>query len=257
MTDLANNNNSASDLTAYNCDGLELFFTLARKVRATQSALVRMCGHDNDVRVRRFLAALVNSGTILDVVTAQVPTANGLRSSSLHNSSTIKVVLKEFKPELLEQFLDFGIDEGLAQMAGVPLPQAQVLPVELNQEQRLGILAEAAIKFGKLADAAAKNPGDVRQMEAVLADNQLVLDGTGSIFDMAEANGIELNTKQSRAVGMIMAGICKGRKEIPTFPQERRRFKNAKGKYQSYLVNVYPLSMVPSFLSAYAATAEI
>jgi hypothetical protein len=69
---------------------------------------------------------------------------------------------------------------------------------------------------------------------------------------MAEANGIELDGDQARAIGKIMAGYAKGRLEVKEVPVTRRKTK-AKGRYQSYDVKCYPLSMTSNFISAYKA----
>lgn len=127
----------------------------------------------------------------------------------------------------------------------------------ISQEDQLIQMAEASIKFAKLMKAAKNNPGDARQMDMTLSDVGCQLDGYSTIFDMAESNGIELTPVQARSVGMIMAGIVKGRKEQKAMPKVRRRVKAENGHWQSYLVNTYPVSMTSSFLSAYQATVDL
>ena len=247
---------SASDLTAYNVDGLELFFTHNRKVRASQSAIARMCSTEDKVVAQGQIRQYITTFNPLknDVVSAEAMTKQGLRTHLLYNSETIVLCLQKYNASRLMDFMAFGIDEGLAQMAGVPLPVAIVSPVPMSPEEQMVIMAENSLKWAKLQLAAKNNPGDVRQMAATLDNPSNTLDGMGTIFDMAEANDIVLSPDQARSVGMVMAGIVKGRKEVKIMPKTRRRTKDASGNSQSYLVNTYPLSMTASFLSAYYAT---
>jgi hypothetical protein len=244
MTDLAKT--KETNLTPYNVDGLELFFTPNRKLRASQSAIARMCGHDNDVKVRRAISLLVENGHGIDVIQAKVPTAAGLRSSSLHNSSTIKILLKQFNSELLETFLDFGIDEGLAQMAGVPLPQATPTA---TIEDHLVIAAESALKWALLQKAVLNNPGDKRNIEAAL-QGENSLDGCMTLAEMSERVGIKLDKNQSRVIGSMMAGAIKCRKEQYEIPKVNRKYLDCSGRMQYTKVNNYPCSMYSSFVSA-------
>lgn len=260
MTDIT----KSTDLTSYNVDGLELFFTADRKVRASQSAIARMCSTESKVvaqaQISQYAVKLQKLGLKVDVVEHNINTGYGVKLGLLYTSDFIVACLKNYNPERLNDFMDFGINEGLAQMAGVPLPVA--LPStpsmpEMTTEQQLMFMAENSLKWAKLQLAAANNPGDKRQMQMVLDADQKVLEGHGSIFDMAEANGIQMTAEQSRAVGIIMAGIVKGRKEVSSLPKTRRKTKSTEGKWQVYEVNSYPLTMTNSFLSAYHAVASV
>jgi phage antirepressor YoqD-like protein len=139
---------STLDLTAYNTDGLELFFTSNRKVRASQSAIARMCKVSEATIRNRCSEPIVKNDPKCDVVYAQTSSTGGGKQSKLHNSRTIKILLKEFNPGLWEQFEDFGIDEGLAQMAGVPLTvQPTPSPFQIPTT-----LSEALFLAGELAE---------------------------------------------------------------------------------------------------------
>lgn len=174
---------------------------------------------------------------------------------NLYPAKVIVACLKKYNPDRLTQFLDFGIDEGLAQLAGVPLPQAVATPIAKSQEQQLIEMAEAAIKWAKVSMAAQSNPGDLRQLEAVLGSDKPTLEGYATCQEMAESNGLTLTAPQARAVGMIMAGIVKGRKEVGSLPKVRKSYKQPNGKWQTATLNMYPLSMTANFLSACAALA--
>ena len=248
-------------LTGYMIDEMELFFDSHRKVRSNQTAIAKMCSTEKVVtqgQIRQFIEKLTVSQYLkIDVVSAKNVIQQGGNDYLLYDSEVIEACLENYNPTRFKQFRRFGIDEGLAQMAGVPLPKAITEPVAMSQEDQLIIMAEASIKFAKISKAAKNNPGDVRQMQMILDTDKPTLDGYGSIFDMAEANGIDLDPIQARAVGMIMAGIVKGRKELTNLPKVQRKTKDIKGHWQCYQVNSYPLSMTSSFLSACAASAVL
>jgi hypothetical protein len=251
-----------SELTAYKVDGLELFFTSDRKVRASQSAIARMCSSENKTvkqgQIRQLILTLAHLN--IDVVRAEAMTSGGLQPHLLYESKVIVACLAKYNPVRLADFTVFGIDEGLAQMAGVPLPTpipATPSAPALSSAEQLMELAKAAMSYATLQLAAEKNPGDVRQMTMTLEADPKALDGTATIFEMAERNGFELTPDQGKAVGMVMAGAVKMRKESVQITKVTRRRKSDKGHYQSYEVNSYPLSMESTFLSAYNAVANI
>lgn len=242
-----------SDLTPYKVDGLELFFTSNRKVRASQSAIARMCECDEST-VRRDLKTLGENGVELDVIDAMVESGSRFVRSALHDSRTIKMLLKKRNPVRLEQFLDFGIDEGLAQMAGVPLPQ----PTEaLSPEDQLILMATEAINMAKIRKAAKTNPGDERVIESVLKPSKPVLEGRMTVAEMAKQAGITLDKTECWTVGTFLAGSVKCRKEEKEITKVRRRYKDGRGFSQSIVVNNYPVSFYPNFLSACASIGKL
>jgi biotin operon repressor len=249
MTDLIKQNQPQKNLMPYNVDGLELFFSSDRKVRASQSAIARMCGV-TETTIRNDLKTLEENGTILDVIYAQGRSMTEGSRSKLHGSSTIQILLKKRNPSRLEQFSLFGIDEGLAQMAGVPLPVAT--PV-MSTEDQLILMAENALKWAKLQKAVINNPGDKRMIETALTDTQPTaptLDGRMTLAEMADQAGLNLDPSQSRIIGAILAGSVKCRKEEYEVAKVRRKYVGSSGKMQYTWVNNYPCSMYSSFVSA-------
>ena len=97
--------------------------------------------------IRRDLKTLGENGHILDVVYAQGRSMTQESRSALHGSRTIKLLLKKRNPSRLEQFLDFGIDEGFAQMCGVPIDQgdAPFDPTTLTRRQLLMMAHESEL----------------------------------------------------------------------------------------------------------------
>jgi phage antirepressor YoqD-like protein len=140
---------STLDLTPYNVDGLELFFTSNRKVRASQSAIARMCDVSEATIRNRCSEPIVKNDPKCDVVYAQTSSTGGGKQSKLHNSRTIKILLKEFNPSLWEQMEDFGIDEGLAQMAGVPIITPTAPPIPPTRRELAAMLLDAEIRAEK------------------------------------------------------------------------------------------------------------
>lgn len=235
-------------LTAYNVDGLELFFTVDRKVRASQSAMARMCKVSEATVRNRCLEPIVKNNPGCNVILAQTSSTGGGKQSKLHNSQTIKILLKEFNPVLLEQFLDFGIDEGLAQMAGVPLPVAQPESL-LTQAQALREMAQKAIAWANVMEYGSDNPGFQREVEAVVASADSLKSDTVwlSLKEMAVIRNIELTREKSQIIGRIMADKYKVNKEVATAPKQKYNYKQANGKHQSMVVGAYPEEMLTTF----------
>jgi hypothetical protein len=260
MSNFVNLDSKDSDLTAYSVDGLELFFTPDRKVRASQSAIARMC-NTHQAGIRQFIMKMAEKGEIkVDVIHANIVAGSRLQGHLLYDSIVISKCMAKYNPSRLADFQDFGLNEGLAQMAGVPLP-ATILATStspmVSSAEQLMVLAKAAIDLATLQIAAQSNPGDKRQMEMTLEAGTNTLEGHESIFEMAEALDMKMTPELSRAIGMIMAGAVKARKENKTCPKVRRRTVNDKGNCQSYLVNTYPTSMRSTFISAYTACNSI
>jgi hypothetical protein len=241
------------NLTPYKVDGMELYFTDDRKVKAHQYAIARMCSC-SEWTIREDLKTLEANGTIIDVIEAIVESGSRFVRSRLHGSTTIKLLLKKRNPSRLEQFLDFGIDEGLAQMAGVPLPQ----PTEtLSAEDQLILMATEAINMAKIRKAAKTNPGNERVIESVLKPAQPILEGKMTVYEMAQQAGITLDKTECWTVGTFLAGSVKCRKEEKEITKVRRRYKDGRGFSQSIVVNNYPVSFYPNFLSACAAIGKL
>lgn len=233
-------------LTAYNVDGLELFFTVDRKVRASQSAIARMC-NVTEATIRNDLNAIEIKGLKLDVVYAQTSSTGGGKQSKLHPAGIIKVLLKKRNPELLEKFLDFGIDEGLAQMAGVPLPVVKPESL-LTQAQALREMAQKAIAWANVMEYGSDNPGFQREVEAVsVTDNSKSDTVWLSLKEMATIRNIELTKEKSQIIGRIMADKYKVNKEVATAPKQKYNYKQANGKHQSMVVGAYPEEMLTTF----------
>jgi hypothetical protein len=157
-------------LTAYNVDGLELFFTANRKAYAHTTAISRMCGMSQGAVYSHIVNVLGKPG----VTQAKVNVGNRFQSIDLFPSKVIVACLKKYKPERLEQFMEFGVDEGLAQMAGVPLPQAKPQTADhpaMSQEEQMILMAQTFIDMQKLKIAAKQFPGDQRQMDSILSED--------------------------------------------------------------------------------------
>lgn len=116
-------------LVGYNLDDFELYFSSDRKVFAHLQALSRMCRvsvSSISNAISRFRSVQEKAGTRIthDVIHARIITVSGFRSVQAYGASTIKELLKIYRPELTVAFEDFGVNEALATMAGVPLPNS-------------------------------------------------------------------------------------------------------------------------------------
>jgi hypothetical protein len=248
-----------ADLTLYTVDGLELFFTNNRKVRASQSAIARMCSTEKKTisqsQIGQLISRLVKNGEIKsDVVSVEIRSGVAPSRHLLHGSETIVACLDVYNSSRLKDFTSFGIDEGLAQMAGVPLPQ----PTEtLSAEDQLILMATEAINMAKIRKAAKANPGDERVIESVLKPSQPILEGKMTVYEMAQQAGITLDKTECWTVGTFLAGSVKCRKEEKEITKVRRRYKDGRGFSQSIVVNNYPVSFYPNFLSACAAIGKL
>jgi transcriptional regulator with XRE-family HTH domain len=240
MTDI-NKAKSASNLTAYNCDGMELFFDENRKVRASQSAIARMCGVTEATIRNRCSEPIVKNDPKCDVLYAQTSSTGGGKQSKLHNSRTIKILLKEFNPSLWESIEDFGVDEGLAQMAGVPfqnvikIPEGYVVP---KTSELLAIAAQLAKEDENRQDFLKDKPG-LKKMDdlAKSTHDKILAPGKFTIRELAEEYGVSLTRQQSSGLSsMITLAVMTQNLERPT----KRKIKNTDGNnYQWYKVNEF------------------
>lgn len=239
MTDLANTN-STPDLTAYNCDDMELYFDSNRKVRASQSALARMC-KVTETTVRNDLKTLESNGTILDVVYAQGRSMTEESRSKLHNSSTIKALLKKRNPELLEQFSEWGINDALANMAGVPVqsvtkvPEGYVIP---KTSDLLAIAAQLAKENENRQDFLRDKPGLQKMDDLAKTDrSKLLAPGKFIIRELALEFGVNLTRPESAGLSsMLTLAVLTQNLERPT----KRKIVTKDGNNpQWYFVNEY------------------
>jgi hypothetical protein len=237
MSDLQTSNNF--DLTAYNVDGLELFFTPSRKVRASQSAIARMCGVSEATIRNRCSEPIVKNDSKCDVIQAQTSSTGGGKRSKLHNSHTISILLKEFNPERREQFLEFGIDEGLAQMAGVPV--ATVTPVVGGYQMPDNVtILEMALQLAKedrnRQSFMSDKPGLKAIDDLAKSDKGLTLAaGKFIVKELANEYGLELDRAQSSGLSaMLTLAVMTQNLERPT----KRLVPGGKRK-QGYYVNEY------------------
>jgi hypothetical protein len=119
---------STEELTPYNVDGLELYFTNNRKVKAHLRALSRMCEVSTS-SLQNYIAQY-NAKTTdhqISVTQVQVQTGNGIRTVHIYDSVAIAVCMAKYNPDRLVQFTAFGIDEGLAQVTTLTANRGTVL----------------------------------------------------------------------------------------------------------------------------------
>jgi hypothetical protein len=104
-----------TSLARYDNDGLELIVDQSNgAVFASLRALARMCGVHPTIVDRGLKKAV----TKIDVVSAQIPTATGLKTVTLFDEYAIFEAFKEYNPDLLVQCAKAGLRMYLHGLAG-------------------------------------------------------------------------------------------------------------------------------------------
>ena len=245
MSDIQVSN--SSDLTAYNVDGLELFFTANRKVRASQNAIARMCDKSQGAVYAYIQKLAESSNREMDVLRVQTQTPAGLRPTALYTSEVIAKCLAKYHPDRLSQFMAFGIDEGLAQMAGVPLPtqpeDRQMPMTELEMATRYVTLLQEKAKVELYLE---DKPGLAHKLSQAHAQAALPCEKL-SFDEMCELRGIapfEVNVKRelSRKLANSVSNDVLAAVETKTVTIHR---EGKKPNY--YKVKAYPVEALANF----------
>lgn len=238
MSDIQTSNNVG--LTAYNVEGLELFFTSNRKVRASQSAIARMCSTGCKPVAQGQIRQFVTKASYLknDVVPAEALTLAGLRSHLLYGADVIVACLENYNPKRLKDFMRFGVDEGLAQMAGVPVVTVTPVATGYQIPDNVAIL-EIALQLAK-EDRNRQNflsdkPGLKTMDDNAKQDRTLALPaGKFILKELAVEMSLELSIGQLRGLsGMLTNAVLTQNLQAPT-----KRLIKGKRK-QGYYVNEY------------------
>ena len=201
-----------SNLTAYNVDGLELFFDSNRKVRASQSAIARMCSTTDKViaqaQIRQYIQKLKKDGEInINVVEVEMLAGVCVNVHLLYDSEVIVSCLARYNPVRLQTYMRFGIDEGLAQMAGVPVKLA---PTQNPEEFIMPSQEELLLLFAKRNDNLNKylyhKPGLKSEVEYGMGDKQLALPAAPFTFaDLIKEYKLVLSLAQRTKVATALA----------------------------------------------------
>lgn len=231
----------AAGLTAYNKDGLELFIHNDGKVYASQSAMARMLGDNNDSRVRRFIARHFS-----DVTPLKIQTSQGFTRSSLYAVEVIVALVKECNPELMERFALMGANVYLYQLAGY---KVNVQPTfEMSEHEKNERLLDAMTQKVAIGNYAKAHPNFQAKIDFIVA-NKGAIGGKMTLDEFNTAHGYVMTVGQKMAVGRGMSEVT--RKETGTTPT-RRNIKVYKEGVKSYTIRQvceYDVSLTPEYIS--------
>ena len=139
------------NLTAHKSEagGVELYINnVTSEAFASQRGIARMCEVD-EVYIRRFVTA-----TNIEGISAEVPTATGLKTATLHTENTIVLCVTKYNPQLVPLFTRAGIRVYLHGLAGYKVTSNAVAAFEVPTTMAGALrLAADAIEGKELAEA--------------------------------------------------------------------------------------------------------
>jgi hypothetical protein len=205
-----------------------------------------MCGVSEATIRNRCSEPIVKNDPKCDVLQAQTGATRGGKQSQLHGSRTIAILLKEFNPARLGLFLEFGIDEGLAQMVGVPLPAPPATKMPRTE-------LELATKYVELLQAKTQTelylenkPGLAHKVAQAHQPDKALSAENLSFDEMCDLRGfrrLEIGAKRelSRKMANAVSNDLLARVETKTVSVPGKK------KPQYYQVKAYPLECLATF----------
>jgi len=150
-----------TNLTAHkSTDGVELYIdNTTSEAFASQRGIARMCEVD-EVYIRQLATAKNIEG-----ISAEIPTAAGLRSAKLHSENTILLCIAKYNPQLIPLVARAGIRVYLHGLAGYKFTSNAVAAFEAPKTVASALRLAADNAF-KAADNALKAAAEIEALEA-------------------------------------------------------------------------------------------
>lgn len=242
MSDLTN---YASGLTAYNNDGLELFIHTDGSAHCSKRAMARML----NAPITSLDRALKSDPNIA-VVSAQVPTSQGLRTVSLYSADTLYDMAFKYNLPLAKQMGKMGANVYLYQLAGYKVSVA----VEPKAPTNLRESSQAYLdQTKKLTEVLQQNIDLLDSIEANAGTANKVFNQTeddGKLYFIEELFPmVGKEVPHMYVYRKVSDDLCRAvmNDTLSTVAKVKKPWRDGKGKLRYQVVRGYSLSVLPAF----------